>query len=105
MLVEVETRGGVRFYEDNMWIKDELYKGNSESYAEDFAENYVKGKKMLGKAHFYHEAIKGQLISVFGTFNEIDIQRDFTKWNCNSKYKSTIILCSKQKFIARLDQQ
>ena len=26
---------GVRFYEDNMWIKDELYKNKSESYAED----------------------------------------------------------------------
>ena len=31
---------------------------------------------MLGKAHFYHEAIK-RAVSVFGTmFNEIDIQRD-----------------------------
>ena len=31
---------------------------------------------MLGKSHFYHEAIK-RAVSVFGTmFNEIDIQRD-----------------------------
>ena len=36
---------GVRFYEDNMWIKDELYKNKSESYAEDAAENYVLGIK------------------------------------------------------------
>ena len=36
---------GVRFYKDNMWIKDEVYKGKSESYAEDAAENYVLGIK------------------------------------------------------------
>lgn len=36
---------GVRFYEDNMWIKDEVYKGKSESYAEDAAENYALGIK------------------------------------------------------------
>ena len=46
---------------------------------------------MLGKAHFYHEAIK-RAVSVFGTmFNEIDIQRDNAR-KYNSKYKSTIIL-------------
>lgn len=36
---------GVRFYKNNMWIKDEVYKGKSESYAEDAAENYVLGIK------------------------------------------------------------
>lgn len=36
---------GVRFYKDNMWVKDEVYKGKSESYAEDAAENYVLGIK------------------------------------------------------------
>ena len=47
---------------------------------------------MLGKAHFYHEAIK-RAVSVFGTmFNEIDIQRDNCRWNYNTKYKSSIIL-------------
>ncbi len=36
---------GVRFYEDNMWIKDEIYKGKSEVYAENAAENYALGIK------------------------------------------------------------
>ena len=36
---------GVRFYKDKMWVKDEVYKGKSESYAEDAAENYVLGIK------------------------------------------------------------
>tara|TARA_B100001113_G_scaffold237697_1_gene195423 strand:- start:518 stop:769 length:252 start_codon:yes stop_codon:yes gene_type:complete len=36
---------GVRFYEDNMWIKDEVYKDKSEVYAENAAENYVLGVK------------------------------------------------------------
>ena len=36
---------GVRFYKDNMWIKDEVYKNKSESYAESAAENYVLGIK------------------------------------------------------------
>ena len=36
---------GVRFYEDNMWIKDELYKGHSERYAYDAEKNYVQGIK------------------------------------------------------------
>ena len=38
---------GVRFYKDNMWLTDELYKGHSEQYAEDAAENYVIGVKNL----------------------------------------------------------
>lgn len=36
---------GVRYYQDNLWVKDELYKGHSESYAEDAAENYTLGIK------------------------------------------------------------
>ena len=36
---------GVRFYKDNMWVKDEVYKNKSESYAESAAENYVLGIK------------------------------------------------------------
>ena len=36
---------GVRFYKNNMWVKDEVYKNKSESYAEDAAENYVLGIK------------------------------------------------------------
>ena len=36
---------GVRFYEDNLWIKDELYKSKSEVYAENAAENYALGIK------------------------------------------------------------
>ena len=36
---------GVRFFEDNLWIKDELYESKSEVYAENFAENYALGNK------------------------------------------------------------
>ena len=62
-----------RFYEDNMWIKDEVYKGKSEVYAKA-AENYALGIKMLGKS--FLSRIYQRIISVFGTmFNEIDIQR------------------------------
>lgn len=38
---------GARFYKDNVWLVDELYKGHSEQYAEDAAENYVIGVKHL----------------------------------------------------------
>ena len=34
---------GARFYKDNVWLVDELYKGHSEQYAEDAAENWVLG--------------------------------------------------------------
>ena len=34
---------GCRYYEDNMWKKDIVYKNHSESYAESAAENYVLG--------------------------------------------------------------
>ena len=36
---------GVRFFEDNLWIKDEVYTEHSEQYAEDAADNYVLGIK------------------------------------------------------------
>tara|TARA_B100001113_G_scaffold56831_1_gene42499 strand:- start:175 stop:396 length:222 start_codon:yes stop_codon:yes gene_type:complete len=36
---------GCRFWENNIWQKDEIYKGHSESYAESAAENYVEGIK------------------------------------------------------------
>jgi len=36
---------GVRFYENNLWVKDELYSNKSEGYAEDAAENYTLGIK------------------------------------------------------------
>tara|TARA_B100001093_G_scaffold100885_1_gene92994 strand:- start:4429 stop:4635 length:207 start_codon:yes stop_codon:yes gene_type:complete len=38
---------GVRFYKDQVWQKDEIYKGHSEQYADDAAENYVLGVKHL----------------------------------------------------------
>ncbi len=36
---------GIRMWKDNVWQKDELYKGHSEIYAENAAENYVLGIK------------------------------------------------------------
>ncbi len=45
--VDLNGTYGVRFYKDNMWLTDELYKGHSEQYAEDAAENYVIGVKNL----------------------------------------------------------
>lgn len=45
--VDLNGNYGVRFYKDNMWLVDELYKGHSEQYAEDAAENYVIGVKHL----------------------------------------------------------
>ena len=38
---------GARFYKDNVWLVDELYKGHSEQYAENAAENFVIGVKNL----------------------------------------------------------
>ena len=38
---------GCRFWKDNVWWKDEVYEGHSEDYAEDAAENYVLGIKIL----------------------------------------------------------
>ena len=36
---------GIRMWKNNVWLKDELYKGHSEIYAENAAENYVLGIK------------------------------------------------------------
>ena len=59
---------------------------------------------MLGKTHFYHEAIK-RAVSVFGTmFNEIDIQRDDASGNSTQNVRVPLSYGPKQKFIARLDQ-
>ena len=59
---------------------------------------------MLGKTHFYHEAIK-RAVSVFGTmFNEIDIQRDNQAGTATQNIRVPLSYGPKQKFIARLDQ-
>ena len=56
---------------------------------------------MLGKAHFYHEAIK-RSVSVFGTvFNDIEISR--TKGSSTQFMKVPIAYGPKQKWIQRLD--
>lgn len=38
---------GCRFWVNNVWWKDEVYEGHSECYAEDAAENYVLGIKVV----------------------------------------------------------
>jgi hypothetical protein len=59
---------------------------------------------MLGKSHFYHEAIK-RAVSVFGTmFNEIDIMRDKADGSPTQYIRVPLSYGPKQKFIARLDQ-
>ena len=59
---------------------------------------------MLGKAHFYHEAIK-RAVSVFGTmFNEIDIMRDNADGTATQFVRVPLSYGPKQKFIARVDQ-
>ena len=59
---------------------------------------------MLGKSHFYHEAIK-RAVSVFGTmFNEIDIQRDNADGSTSQNVRVPLSYGPKQKFIARVDQ-
>ena len=58
---------------------------------------------MLGKTHFYHEAIK-RAVSVFGTmFNEIDIQRENSDDSTSQNVRVPLSYGPKQKFIARLD--
>lgn len=59
---------------------------------------------MLGKAHFYHEAIK-RSVSVFGTmFNDIDIVRYAADGTTPKSYiKVPIAYGPKQKWISRLD--
>ncbi len=36
---------GIRMYENNVWMKDEVIEKHSESYSENAAENYVFGIK------------------------------------------------------------
>ena len=45
--IKVGNDWGCDFYKSGEFIKSELYKGHSESYAEDAAENYVFGIKKL----------------------------------------------------------
>ena len=44
-VIKLDGHWGCRFYLDNKVIKTEFYKGKSESWAEDCAENYVLGIK------------------------------------------------------------
>ncbi|OUW42616.1 hypothetical protein CBD41_08815 [bacterium TMED181] len=43
----VDGHYGCRFWRDKVWLKDEVYEGYSESYAEDAADNYVLGIKTI----------------------------------------------------------
>ena len=36
---------GIRMFENNVWMKDEMMTGHTEQYAEDAADNYVFGIK------------------------------------------------------------
>jgi len=45
--IDENNNYGARFYRNLIWITDEVYKGHSEQYAEDAAENYVLGVKHL----------------------------------------------------------
>lgn len=45
--IDYNNNYGARFYRNLVWITDEIYKGHSEQYAEDAAENYVLGVKHL----------------------------------------------------------
>lgn len=42
-----EGKFGVRYYRDKVWKTDEIYEGHNEEYAENAAENYVQGIKVL----------------------------------------------------------
>ena len=46
-VIKVDRHWGCRFWRNNEAVKTELYKGHSEAYAEDAAENYVIGVKTL----------------------------------------------------------
>ena len=46
-VIKVDSHWGCRFWRNNEAVKTELYKGHSEAYAEDAAENYVIGVKTL----------------------------------------------------------
>lgn len=45
--IKVGEDWGCAFYKNGEFIKTEVYKGHSESYAEDAADNYVFGIKQL----------------------------------------------------------
>ena len=45
--IKVGKDWGCDYYKNGEFIKTELYKGHSESYAEDAAENYVSGIKKI----------------------------------------------------------
>ena len=44
-VIKLDGHWGCRLYNNNEVVKTEFYKGHSESYAEDAAENYVMGIK------------------------------------------------------------
>ncbi len=46
-VIKVDNHWGCRFWRNNEAVKTEFYKGHSEAYAEDAAENYVIGVKTL----------------------------------------------------------
>ena len=46
-VIKLDGHWGCRLYKDNEIVKTEFYKGHSESYAEDAAENYVMGIKKI----------------------------------------------------------
>ena len=46
-VIKMDSHWGCRFYENNEVIKTEFYKGHSEAYAEDAAENFVLGIKKI----------------------------------------------------------
>ena len=45
--IKMDRHWGCRFYVNDKVVKTEFYKGHSESYAENAAENYVLGIKKL----------------------------------------------------------
>mgnify|MGYP001236163616 FL=1 len=44
-VIKLDNHWGCRLYENGELISTEFYKGHSEAYAEDAAENYVLGIK------------------------------------------------------------
>jgi hypothetical protein len=46
-VIKMDSHWGCRFYNNNEVIKTEFYRGHSEAYAEDAAENFVLGIKKI----------------------------------------------------------
>ena len=46
-VIKLDGHWGCRLYRENKVVKTEFYKGHSESYAENAAENYVLGIKKI----------------------------------------------------------